>query len=111
MSKKTDRRNAILCLNKIRLSGKQSDIENFYFKHCTKFKPSKHKQKPVFKYTVVIKSYVFPAPRDLVVLAGLGLAAMAAEAGGWWREPMKFDMLGKFKRTRYNNYKYKIVMA
>jgi hypothetical protein len=26
-------------------------------------------------------------------------------------ELMKFDMLGKFKRTRYNNYKYKIVMA
>ena len=110
MSKKTDRRNAILCLNKIRLSGKQSDIENFYFKHCTKFKPSKHKQKPALKYTFVIKVHVFPAPRDLVVLAGLDLAAMAA-AGGTYHEAIKYDKAGKFKRTRYNNFTYKAVMV
>ncbi len=110
MSKKTDRRNAILCLNKIKLSGKQSDIENFYFKHCTKFKPSKHKQKPVLKYTFVIKVHVFPAPRDLVVLAGLDLAAMAA-AGGTYHEAIKYDKAGKFKRTRYNNFTYKAVMV
>ena len=110
MSKKTDRRNAILCLNKIKQSGKQSDIENFYFKHCTKFIPSKHKQKPVFKYTFVAKAYVFTAPRDLAVLAELDIATMA-EVGGTYLESIIYDMLGKFKRTRYNNYKYKIVMA
>ena len=110
MSKKTDRRNAILCLNKIKLSGKQSDINDFYFKHCTKFKPSKHSQKPVLKYTFVIKVHVFPAPRDLVVLAGLDLAAMAA-AGGTYHEAIRYDKAGKFKRTRYNNFTYKTVMV
>ena len=110
MSKKTDRRNAILCLNKIRLSGKQSDIENFYFKHCTKFKPSKRGQRPFIIYVLEETVHVIPAPRDLVVLAGLDLAAMAA-AGGTYHEAIKYDKAGKFKRTRYNNYKYKVVMA
>ena len=112
MSKKTDRRNAILCLNKIKQSGKQSDIENFYFNHCPKFKPNKHSQKPINKYSVKIKAYVFSAPRDLNELAQLNpndIKELARD--GNFVEDITYNKIGKFKRTRYNNYKYKIVMA
>lgn len=107
MSKKTNRRNAILCLNKIKLSGKQCDIENFYFKHCTKFKPNKRSQRLFVIYTLEKTVHVIPAFPHIDSM--FDYHEFSSQEGRY--ELMKFDMLGKFKRTRYNNYKYKIVMA
>ena len=107
MSKKTDRRNAILCLNKIKLSGKQCDIENFYFNHCPKFKPNKRSQRLFGIYTLEETLHVVP---EVPHIDGMfDYSKLASQEGRY--ELMKFDMLGKFKRTRYNNCKYKIVMA
>ena len=107
MSKKTNRRNAILCLNKIKLSGKQCDIENFYFKHCTKFKPNKRSQRLFVIYTLEKTAHVVPEVPYIDSM--FDYSKLASQEGRY--ELMKFDMMGKFKRTRYNNYKYKIVMA
>ena len=107
MSKKTDRRAAILCINKIKKSNKKSDIENFYFNHCPKFKPNKRSQRLFVIYTLEKTVHVIPAFPHIDSM--FDYHEFSSQEGRY--ELMKFDMMGKFKRTRYNNYKYKIVMA
>jgi hypothetical protein len=108
MSKKTDRRNAILCINKIKKSCLQSDVGEMHYVHSRKFKPNKRSQRILINRVFKIKAYVLstkpnknkiPDPNTLSQLPCSRI------------ETMQYSLVGKFKRTRYNNFTYKDVMV
>ena len=108
MSSKTDRRKAILCINKIKKSCSQSDVGEMHYVHSRKFKPNKRSQRILINRVFKIKAYILStAPNKNKIPDPNTLSQLPCSH----IKTMHSSIVGKFARTRYNKLSYKIIVT